>query len=190
MDSVSTCALDSNADGLKVIEASVLLDSQLLNATHEAHLINSIIESLLDNADEYRRAIFGLEQLLDTLQCRLYNRVHALEQLQAHVASLGSKPVTTRSTLGAAFASLLASAQLFSRTHQQDLMQDVDRGERTLKMLLKRCLADKRLSTAGRECVTRTIDQLSIDQYRPAELRSSHDLGAAQGSSAHSLMPA
>jgi hypothetical protein len=190
MDSVSTCALDSNADGLNVIEASVLLDSQLLNATHEAHLINSIIESLLDNADEYRRAIFGLEQLLDTLQCRLYNRVHALEQLQAHVASLGSKPVTTRSTLGAAFASLLASAQLFSRTHQQDLMQDVDRGERTLKMLFKRCLADKRLSAAGRECVGRTIDQLSIDQYRPAELQNSHGIGATQGSAASPLMPA
>jgi len=189
MDSVSTCALDCNADGSQAIGTSNV-DSQLINATHEAQLINSVIESLLDNADEYRRAVFGLEQLLDTLQGRLYARMQALEQLQAHVSSLGVKPVTTRSALGAAFASLLSAPQLFSRNHQQDLMQDVDRGERTLRMLFKRCLGDKRLSAASRDCVSKTIEQLSIDQYRPAELRSSHGLGSANGAPARALMPA
>jgi hypothetical protein len=187
MDSVSTCALDSNSDDLNVIDETGLVDSQLLNASHEVHLINSIVESLLDNADEYRRAIFGLEQLLDTLQCRLYNRVHAIEQLQSHVASFGSKPVTTRSKLGAAFASLLSSPQLLPRNHQQDLMQDIDRGERTLKILFQRCLADKCTSAAGRERVVRTIDQLSIDTYRPSELRCSHGMGVTQGSASHPL---
>jgi len=189
MDSLSAIALDANAGDSSSIESGAALGMPLENA-HEARLINGIVESLLDNADEYRRAIFGLEQLLDTMQCRLYNRVQALEQLQAHVTSLGSKPVTTRSALGAAFASLLSSSHLFSRNHQQDLMQDIDRGERSLKMLFKQCLTDKRLSSAGRDCVSKAIDQLSVDQCRPAELWSSQSMVVAHGKPLQAIMSA
>jgi hypothetical protein len=197
MDSALDCAMNSGGTDFvstHPLAAPTLVDfnsgSIALDAAHEAQAINGIIASMLDNLgwtiwagqfgldnlDEYRRAIFGLEELLDTLQCWLYNRVQALEQLQNHVRELGAQPRTTRSVLGAAFAAMLTAPRLLSPNQREDLMLDVDRGERAARALLNQSLKYVRLSFRTRDCISKTSEQLCFERCRPVDLPSAHSI--------------
>jgi hypothetical protein len=135
----------------------------------EISALNKLVVAVLDNADEYRRAIFGVEQLLDSLQHGLYNRVQAAEQLQARVRALGAEPATSLSTLAAVFAARLNIQGTFAKDRPEDLLQDAARGEAALRLLFKKQLSVARLSLGSRECVRQAITQISADRTTTAD---------------------
>jgi uncharacterized protein (TIGR02284 family) len=138
------------------------------STAYEIKAINGLIVSVLDNVDEYRRAIFALEQRLDTLQRGVYNRVQLVEQLQARVRTLGGQPATTRSTLAAALGTLLAVRTPFVKDHEQELMRDIERGEQSIKKQFQACLVNSRLSETARRYLGEAQQRIGSDWTKPA----------------------
>lgn len=130
----------------------------------EIRTLNGLIVGTLDNIDEYRRAIFALEQRLDTFQRGVYNRMQAVEHLQSRVRALGGQPATTRSTLAAAFAALLAVRHPFVKDHEKELIHDVERGTAALHRQFKACLGGSGLSETGRHYVDEAFERMAADR--------------------------
>ncbi len=142
----------------------------------EARALNGLIVSVLDNVDECRRAVFALEQHAATLQRRLYKRAQAVEQLQTRVRELGAEPATTHSILAAAFATLLTLREPFTRNRQEDLLEDVERGEQALKAQFKHCLSSQSLSADGRACVNHALDCMLSERNRNNDGRAAQSV--------------
>jgi hypothetical protein len=139
---------------------------------HDVAALNQLVVAVLDNADEYRRAIFAIEQLLDSLQHGLYNRAQAAEQIQCQVRALGALPATTPSSLAAAFAARLTMRLPFAKDRHEDLLHDMTRGEATLRTQFEYHLAGARLSGSSRECVMAAFDKLTTARSTPSENRT------------------
>jgi uncharacterized protein (TIGR02284 family) len=135
----------------------------------EVRALNGLIVSVLDNVDECRRAVFALEQQVAALQHRLHNRMQAVEQLQARVRELGGEPAATHSVLAAALANLLTVHQPYTRNRKEDLLQDVERGEQSLKVQFNHCLTTKPLSPVSRECVSSALHCVLSERNRKAD---------------------
>jgi len=165
-----TFAINAFGPGLSAASAplSTLTNSRDEHAAApdmlEISALNKLVVAVLDNADEYRRAIFGVEQLLDSLQHGLYNRVQAAEQLQSRVRALGAEPATSLSSLAAVFAARLNIQGTFAKDRPEDLLQDAARGEEALRLQFKKQLGVARLSLGSRECIRQAIMQISADR--------------------------
>ncbi|MBC7982669.1 MAG: PA2169 family four-helix-bundle protein [Candidatus Obscuribacterales bacterium] len=124
---------------------------------YELRVLNQLIVSTLDNVDEYRRAVAMVEGQLNTLRRRVLDRTHAVERLQRQVRTLGGQPATSRSTLAAAFASLLSMRHRFLKD-DENLVQDAERGDHYLKRQFQSYLGDNLLSATARESISDAYD--------------------------------
>jgi uncharacterized protein (TIGR02284 family) len=135
------------------------------HSTYDVRVLNGLIVSILDNVDEYRRAIFTIEQRLNTLQRRVYSRMVAVERLQRQVRGLGGQPASERSQLAAAFATILSNRAL-PVTDDDHVLRDAQRGEAALQRQFEACLGNclvsaevRQTASAALECITnQTID--------------------------------
>jgi len=127
------------------------------HSAYDIRVLNGLIVSILDNVDEYRRAVFSIEQRLNLLQKRVYSRMLAVERLQRQVRSLGGVPATERSQLAAAFATILSNRALPAIDDDQ-VLRDAQRGEVVLQRQLEACLADCLVSTEARQATSSALD--------------------------------
>src|SRR5262245_29733138 len=81
----------------------------------DVRVVDRLIVATLDNSDEYRRAIFAIEQQLCSLQAQLAARTQSIEQMQRHVRSLGAEPAVARSSLASAFATVLNARVIYRK---------------------------------------------------------------------------
>jgi uncharacterized protein (TIGR02284 family) len=170
-----TFAIDAFVPGAAVASAPMSISSNSRDAlaeplpVSEIASLNKVVVAVLDNADEYRRAIFAVEQMLNSLQQGLYNRVQAAEHLQSRVRALGAQPATSLSSLAAVFAARLSTRGTLAKDRPEDLLHDVARGAVTLRTQFQKQLADTQLSTASRECIKQALAQVSADRHISTE---------------------
>ena len=150
-------------------------DANAENSAAEVRALNGLIVGILDNIDDFRRAIFAIEQHAAILQRRLHSRLQAVEQLQCRVRAIGGEPATTRSTLATAFARLLAAREPLARNHREEVLRDVDRGDEAVKRQFQHCLASERWFGHGKQCVHEVLEAIMADRLRNVESWSPHN---------------
>ena len=137
------------------------------HSAYDIRVLNGLIVSVLDNVDEYRRAIFSIEQRLNTLQRRVYSRMLAVERLQRVVRGLGGVPATERSKLAVAFAAILSNRAL-PVIDDDHVLRDAQRGEVALQRQFEACLANCLVSMEARQAAGSALESCT-HETEPAQ---------------------
>lgn len=132
---------------------------------HDIHVLNGLIQGVIDSADGYREASNEAE---DAARRDLFARLHLerrqiAEELQAAVRALGGDPASD--------GSILAKAQRAFADVRHALMRDDDgilgateAAESALRGRFERALEDDHISATTRETIRRAYAAVSRDR--------------------------
>ncbi len=141
---------------------------------HDIKVLNNLIETTLDSADGYRQAASnaGASQYKSLFAQFADQRRQVVSDLQGQVRVLGGTPDDDGSVLAAAHRKFLDLRDHLTKG-DQNVIEEVERGEDYLKAKYEDALEDEELSPEVRDAVVRAYGSVKAGHDEASRLKHS-----------------
>lgn len=145
----------------------------MFDKSHDIKVLNSLIETMLDSADGYRRAAEEAQssRFASDFMQRAGEREQLVSKLQEEVRRLGGTPEDNGSVLAAAHRQFLTIRDKITGGDDESVIAEVDHGETYLKEKWEAALRDDELSPETRNVISQCYENV---RARQQEWRAAH----------------
>lgn len=142
---------------------------------HDIRVLNSLIETTLDSRKGYLDAAqeAGATRFANDFQDFARERGEAASLLQAEVRRLGGTPEDGSSLLAAAHRAFMNLKELFSARDEKAVIEEVERGEDSIKNKYEEALADTQLSGSTLMVIRQAFTSVQAGHARARSLKHS-----------------
>ena len=140
---------------------------------HAVKVLNSLIETTLDSANGYREAADNARssQFSSMFADRAARRAQLVGELQQVVRSFGGAPETDPSLLGKAHNKFVELKTAIAGGDDRAVINEVERGEDTIKAKYEAVLDDRELPSTARELINRAYGAIKADHDEVSRLK-------------------
>lgn len=152
----------------------------MFEKSHDIDVLNSLIETLVDSVDGYRRSAEEASEsrFASEFLDRAAERARIVVTLRDEIRRLGGEPKDDGSVLAAAHRSFLTLRDAVSGGDDHAVIAEVDRGESYLSGKWEAALADDALSPQTRNVLARAHESVRAGHERWQAVH--HNMDAAK----------